>query len=662
MSHELLFEPLTIGPLVIKNRIMMTPNGPHLDHRRYVRYTEERARGGAGLLGVTAGAGLFHYPTSPGWFDPRFQGDFDMVWPDPLSADGRRFYDETYIPQFRELAEAGHRHGAHVVGQLHYHGASRSFDDLQVAMGPSDTLDEHLPEVPRVMDPVDLERLRDAYVNASLRVMRSGMDMVEVHAAHGYLMQQFLSPITNTRKDRYGGSLENRMRYLAEVIEAVKAAVGDFPVGLRIVGSEYTDGGIVPEDTAEVVRRLQHHLAYVNISGGTHSGYKQGPGPAYVSPWLFPDAIHSAAAAVVRRAVDLPVVVGGRITHPDVAERILADGQADVVGMVRALIADPEFPRKVREGRLEDITACLGCNECHFFHDLQRPIRCAVNASAGQEDRMAVVPAARPRRIVVVGGGPAGMEASRVAALRGHQVTLYERSDHLGGLLPALAADPSRAQFGRYGEHLAGQLRKLSVEIRLSTAVTPERLGTIDADVLVVATGSRPFVPDLPGIDSHWVTTALDVLRGRAAPSGRVVVVGGLDDHLPPLVMADLLAGRGAEVVLLSEHLVAGHQVEARTLGVLTKRLLQQGVELAPISRLVEVGSHTVVVENTFTGAVREIRDVEALVLCCGGRPVVPFSRADTAAFEEVHTIGDGLSPRRLLHATLDGARVGRMV
>jgi NADPH-dependent 2,4-dienoyl-CoA reductase/sulfur reductase-like enzyme len=364
----------------------------------------------------------------------------------------------------------------------------------------------------------------------------------------------------------------------------------------------------------------------------------------------------------VRRSVaGVPVIVAGRILDLAMAEDIVASGQADMVGLTRALIADPHIVRKAAAGGHEAVNRCIGCNECHY--GALRPTVCAVNAAAGHEEELELLPAEQPRRILIVGGGPAGMECARVAAVRGHTVRLVEARPELGGMLAIAGRDPNRSELAGYVSYLAGKLRELEVEVMLGCELSPTAIIEDGADVVVLATGAHEYEPEVPGVRDARVTSAARVLTGEATLGRRVAVVGGLEDHFPPLTVADLLAGRGHEVVLLSELLHVGEGIEPAGLYMLTKRLLLNNVDIQPMTALREVRADgALIVANSLTRARHTLEPVDSVVLACGGRPRDELAAELRGRVPRLHVIGDALSPRRLVHATLDGARMGSTV
>jgi 2,4-dienoyl-CoA reductase-like NADH-dependent reductase (Old Yellow Enzyme family) len=656
-TYPRLFEPIAIGPLQLRNRIMMTVHGG-LRAERNVRYYEDKAAGGVGLMCVPGGSvGVQSFAAAPGRFLPQHVDDFGGIGPDPTSPEGVAFFDDRVIPTMRSLADAAHRHGTVVLTQIYHLGAARVSGEPVPTIAPSAVRDDEDRTNPHVLADDEIATLATAFGHSARRAREAGLDGVELHGAHGYLINQFLSGYTNRRTDAYGGSPENRMRFLQDILAEVDRLAGpDFPVGLRINADEGVEGGLTVEEVVAVAETLAPRLMYLSVSAGTTTGLKHGVGLPYASPWLVENGHNAPLAAAVRRGVSVPVVVAGRIQDPDHAEQLLADGACDIVGMARALLADPQWPTKVREGRRADIRPCISNNDCHGRGHMM----CAVNPVATRETEMETGPAQPARDVLVVGGGPAGMEAARVAAARGHRVVLCEREKVLGGQVRIMAEDPGRYRLPLWLDYQQRQLALEGVDVRLDTELDERSIRGLSPDVVVLATGARPAVPAIPGIDSPHVTTAESVLLGSAPVGSRVVVLGALEDHMRPLTLADLLAGRGHEVTLVSELLVIGQGVEKRTQHLLLQRLVRAGVHLRPMTEVTAVDGPRLRTRDVVTDRAGIIEDVDTVVLANGGAAVDGLRAPLREEGREVHLIGDCLSPRQILHAILDGARIGR--
>ena len=650
MSHRYphIDQPIAIGGKVSRNRIMMSTHGPRLPQARYVRYLEERAAGGIGIAGFNLGPlGVMQFPFGPG-VPAQPSMDLDAIPTHPLTAEGRAFYD-SMIPTVREWAETVQRHGVLAVAQLYHSGGAQHSDNFQPVVAPSDVVDEYGRQRPHPLTGPEIADLIEAYALCGRRALEAGYDAVELHGAHGYLIQQFLSPLTNRRTDQWGGGADNRARFLLEIIAAVRAAVDDaIPVGIRLTGRE-PEGGLAIDDLADVARRIERAGAgYISISGGTYSGFSRGANQAYVASALMPSAPNVPVSAVLKRAVDIPVMVGGSIATLDEAEAVLAAGDADIVCMVRALVAEPRIVAKGLAG--EDSRPCIGGNECHYG----RPIICAVNPAAGREAEMEVTPAPAPRRVLVVGGGPAGIECALWAAARGHQVTLVERQHALGGALVTLAQTSRQSRFGDYVAHSIRKIAAAPIDLRLGTDLDEALARDLAPDVIVVATGAT------------WTAglgrSAWDALAAPERLGPVVTVIGGRDDHLPPLVTAHYFAREGRRVNLLVEASTPGSAVEPASVHALMRQLHERGVAIHPFTAATGVDGGALLTRNTLTNAGGRIEDAGDLVDIDG-------RIADSATAERLrgialrlHVIGDALAPRRMLHATLDGSRLGLQI
>lgn len=665
MALTHLFKPITIAGFEVKNRIVMTPLGGGTGSRK-APFFEERARGGAGMIVIPVGnhgTGVNIYSITVGQPVDADEGFPDAIPPNPATPEGIKFYDERVTPDLREVADACRKYGPLMFAQLVHTGGVRVYDNLSVTVAPSDFRFEEDRQTPHVLDQDEIRELVVAYGQSVRRIREAGIHGAEIHAAHGYLVNQFLSPYTNRRSDRYGGSLENRMRFLVEILdEANRVAGADFPLSVRINGSEEVEGGLTADDMAEIVALLQRRLAYVSVAGGTTFGLRHGVGAGYAASYLTPPMFNLAAAARIKKAIDIPVIVAGRFIDPAEADRVIGEGLVDLVGQAREMLADPHLPTKIKEGRFDEIRPCIGYNECHMMHQSPINMLCAVNPLGTRENQLRPEPAAEPRRVVVVGGGPAGMEAAAMAAARGHSVTLLERTDSLGGQLLVVARQPSQEHVMKFVDFQRRQLELHGVEIRLGVDATADLVASLAPDTVLVATGAEPYTPPIPGIDASHVVNAVQVLKDETEVDGRVVVMAGLHDHVSPLAVADLLAGRGLAVRLVAETIDIAPRVEKRTLNLFLKHLEEKRVELILGTAVVAIERERLAVESVLTRARRYLEGVDQVVVACGGRSVDGLYSELKGRVPHVLALGDALAPRRLIHAVHDGARAGHAI
>jgi len=579
--------------------------------------------------------------------------------------------DDSIIPYYQKIADAVHAHGAKIFTQLTHMGRrSRSDTERWLPLvAPSQIREPYHREIPHEMEKDDIRRIVRAFGQAARRAKEGGLDGVEISCAHNHLIDQFWSPRSNRRTDEYGGSLENRMRFGFEVLEEVRRTVGDdFIVGVRISGDEFLENGLTLDDMIEIARRLAASglIDFVNILGGSAENYKNLA--AIVPSMYFPPAPYVALASAIKAEVDIPVFHAGRIVDPVQAERILAEGHVDMVGMTRAHIADPHLARKAQEGRLEDIRQCVGANYCIDRLYAGKPAYCIQNPVTGREAELAEIkPAPQKKKVVVVGGGPAGMEAARVAKLRGHEVILFEKEDRLGGQVNLAAVPPSRAEMAGITRWLELQCRKLGVDIRLGVEATPEMVLAERPDAVVVATGGRPHMGELhPDIDlsplNGRVASIFDVLSGAVTPQGRVLLYDEMGDWAG-VTTADYMASRGAEVILVTPDPRVAFELGDATFPVMYERLYRAGVEMIRDHRFVtwdEDGS--VVLRNVYTFEKKRIPHIDQVVLWLGNLSEDGLYRALKGRVEELYRVGDALAPRGIHHALLDATRAARRI
>ncbi|MBO0683987.1 MAG: mycofactocin system FadH/OYE family oxidoreductase 2, partial [Candidatus Dormibacteraeota bacterium] len=536
-----LFSPLRVGSVTVPNRVVFSAHLTNLAERNLpgpdlVAYYEERARGGAGLI-ITEEQSV--HPT-------------DHAYERLIKA-----FDEAVIPRYRELTRRLHAHGARVFAQINHNGgqAASTYTRLPV-WAPSPVADPLFREMPKEMEQGEIDEVVASYARVARHLVLGGFDGAELQGSHSSMIRQFLSPFANRRTDAYGGSIERRARLVREIVGAIRDAVGrDFVLGLRLPGDEFIEGGLVLEHslaTAELLGR-DGLLDYFNTSIGTatHTLFMV-EGSMHLPP-----GYQLFTAAALREVTDLPVVGVGRIKDPVQAERALASGQCDLVGMVRQQIADPATAAKARAGLVEEIRLCISCNqECIGREGLNLEIGCIENPAAGRERELAPLRLPRAssgRRVLVVGGGPSGMECAAVAACRGHRVTLCEAEDQLGGQVLLAVRVPNRAEFGDLVRNLEGELRRAGVEVQTGRRLDAEEILAGGWDAVVCCTGALP-APPAPEVLSVW-----DVMRG--APVGeRVAVVDQVGFHQATST-AEWLAQRGCRVEVLAPALSAGQDL-----------------------------------------------------------------------------------------------------
>ncbi len=638
-AYPHLFEPITVGTMRLRNRVMLPPHasaigniyGTDEDAERNIAYFEERVRDG-GVAWVASLSTHLRNTVIPG-FDPTGVG----------AATTGFFRLPFFVERVQAFSDALHGHGATVSVQMVHqggmpHGASA------VMSAPVINL------MPHVMDQDDIDAFVREYAASARLSLEGRADGVEVHLNHDDIHEWFLSPFTNQRTDRYGGSLENRCRFAVETLQAIRDEVGSaLTVGVRLNIREEVPGGYDVAWGVEIAQYLESTglIDYVHGVVGSPWG-----NPSYIQPTYFDPAQWSALAGELTAALSIPVVHTGRINGPDVAERVLAAGHADIVGMARAHIAEGRILQKAREGRVTEIRPCVGGNECisrRYVEGLG--FACAVNPRTSHEVEGPWPGVSGPRSLLVVGGGPAGMELAALTRESGFDVTLWEAADELGGQLRYAAMAPRHEMYAAYLDWQARRLRDLGVDVNLGHRATADEVAALSADVVAVATGATPRIPQIPGADGPSVVDVREVLAGRASVGTRVLVVAQ-DDHVAPLSVADLLSGQGHEVVLTYATAGPAPLLGRYIVGGILGRLDAQGVRMRFMEEVVAIRGSEVVVRNVYSLREEAVGGFDSVVLACG-------SVSDSAQYDElksrlgsVHVLGDAYAPRRLVFAT----------
>ncbi len=644
-AYPHLFSPIELGGLEIANRVVFGPHGTSQGRAPGTRadlvaYHEARARAGVGLIVTEA-------HTVHESYEVRHN----------LLAVSR---DEA-IPDLRAMADAAHRHGTRMFGQLFHPGravAHHRDGALMVAWAPSEVPDERHHVMPAPMSRAMIRDIVRAYGEGARRMAEAGLDGIELVASMGYLPAQFANPRTNRRTDEYGGSFSNRMRFLVDSLEAVRAAAGGGPVvGLRISVDERDDDGLAPEESIAVAGRLAEMglIDYVSVTGG--SGASVGGAVHIVPPMAVAPAYLAEDAARLRREAGVPTMLGGRINQPQTAEEVIASGQADMVCLVRALIADPLFAEKARDGRTDDIRACIACNQACIGHrHMGAIVSCIQHPESGRER---VFPHVKlqtrsPLGVVVAGGGPAGMKAAATAAERGHRVTLVERESRPGGQARLAAMLPGRAEFGGLVTNLVREMQIAGVVVRTGTTVDAALVEALKPDAVIVATGAVPYLPPIEGEGSH-VVDGWSVITGKANVGKRVVIADWRSDWVA-FGVAEMLARNGCDVRLYCQATWPGQNLQAylrdHWIGVLDSL----GVRTRAYARLFGADSDTVYFRHMTNGEALVAEDADTLVLAQGHRRNAALHASLEASGQaNLHVIGDALAPRTAEEAVLEG-------
>ncbi|MEW6263584.1 MAG: FAD-dependent oxidoreductase [Thermodesulfobacteriota bacterium] len=644
-----LFSPLTIRNMEIKNRVVMPPMAPGMFDREFVteratNYYRARAEGGVGM--IITGASTYAPP-------PRAHSTA-ALWDSGM-------WNDKFISGWQELVSEIHKYDTRIGMQLNHVG--RQISDRLYGEQPISSSALPCPvykSVPHSLSIPEIEGMIEYFVEASRRCKDAGFDFVEIHGAHGYLGTQFLSPYMNKRSDEYGGNAEGRARFLCEIIRRIKKRLGeDFVIGARINGRDNIEGGATIDDMKEVCPFLQNAGAdYLHVSATVYGGHPS------IAPMTEPSGCFVSLAEEVKQVVDIPVIAVGKIDTPQLAEEIIAEKKADLAAVGRALIADPEWVNKASKGRPEEIRKCIYCNQGCLdrvtyvgLDGNLTPITCLLNPEVGREEEFRLVPARKRKRVLVVGGGPGGLESARVAAERGHDVTLLEKEDRLGGQLLLACGTPSKLRYKEAIDFLVRQVEESGVNVLLNHEATVESVVRMQPVAVIVATGAVPLIPEIEGVEKKRVVTHDKVLSGRYDPGRRVLIVGG---GATGLDTADFLISLGRQVRLIEMTKRLGSKMGRVARFDMLRRLKANNVEMITSCRITRISDDEV---EAFINDRRTIfNNFDSVILAAGARSNNPLTEELRKRFADVYVIGDAAEPREAIDAIHEGAMAGRKV
>jgi len=606
LRFEKLMSPIKIGRLELRNRIVMPAISTNYASnqgfvtRRLIDYYQARAAGGAGLIIVECGSVL----------SPESRINRNQIG----------LHDDALIPGLSDLVHSLHKHGAKVAFQLS-HGGKRATRDIAgiqpVSSSAVPTRARHPDwpegETPRALTVPEIKEIIRAFVAAAVRAKQAGADAVEIHGAHAFLVLEFLSPYSNFRTDEYGGTVEGRSRFACEIVQEIRRNQPDLPILFRISADERVKGGLAIEDVRRIVSLLERAgVDAFNVSTGNHDTPEE-----VIPPAVYPLGFRVHLAREVKQAAHVPVIASGRINSPELAEEILANQDADLIAVGRGLISDPEFANKAARGKTDEIRKCIACNQgCidryrTFDAEGNGLMTCVLNPTVGQESAFRISRAPQARTVLVIGGGPAGMEAAKVAALRGHKVILLEKENALGGQLRLAAMPMFKAEMTNVISYFERQLEKLGVEIRLHAEARHDTINRIKPDIIISAAGGVPFMPSIEGVGNDNVITAWEVLRGRDV--GRIIVVAG--GRMVGCETAEYLASKGKQVTIIEKMANIALDLGPIRRSLLRQRLTECRVEILTNTEIERIGSGFV-----RTNGQRDI-EMDTVVLALGNRP-----------------------------------------
>lgn len=670
MKFYKLFTPFKIKDMSVSNRIVMPAMHLNLAQngfitKKLIDFYIERAKGGAGLL-IIGGC---------------YVDIYGKGLPSMISID-----DDNFLPKLTELTETVHkaRDDVKICCQL-YHGGAYTFPQIigRTPIGPSAVYSKFSKTTPREMTFEDIEREQQAFADATVRAKKAGFDAVEICANAGYLMDQFISPKTNKRKDKYGGDLENRLRFPIETIELMRSKAEDFVIGYRISGDDFVPGSNTYKEKAIIAEELGKYLDYFNVTGGWHETK---------TPQLtmdVPEGCYTYLAENIKKRVSIPIFSSNRINTPELAEQVLMAGKADAICIGRGLIADPYLPMKAKKGELRDIMNCIGCNQGCFDQVFRMmPVTCLRNARAGNEARMELKPLKQKKKVMVIGSGPGGLEAARISRIRGHEVHIFEKDDKIGGLINIIWIPPGRNEFKRIIENYTYWIQKHGINVHLQQEVTIDIVKEFNPDVVFVATGSKPIKPPIPGIDRENVFWANDVFSGDAPVGKNNVIIGGgatgvelaiyiakygslsresfdfltFYKALEPEVALKMMHDGRNNITVLEQLPKLGSALGKTTKWVLLDKCDALGVKFFTSVKVTEIGENYVNYTDA-AGKEQAINDIDMVYYATGVEPN-NFLYKEIKQLEgiQVEKIGDARKPDTVMAAVSRGYKMGNSI
>jgi 2,4-dienoyl-CoA reductase (NADPH2) len=651
-----LFESCEIGSVTLKNRLVMAPMSTNFPRDGFVTepmiaYYEARAKGGVGLIVIEDG--IVDVP----------RGNHVK---NILAVD-----DDKYIPGLKRLVESAHAHDAKISIQLSHGGrragrVSKKTGCMEVTRGMMPVAPSSLAHpvpgqvVPKALSTEEIQEIVEKFGRAALRIVEAGFDVISIHCAHMYLCGEFLSPWANHREDEYGGDLDGRMRFLREIIHQVHKTVGNgVPIICRMNGKE-PEGGNTPEEVLEIARRFQ--AAGVNglhISVGFGASIKDPDFIPSITPMRAPDNCIVNLAADIKRVVSIPVIAVNKIKDVHAAEKILQEGKADLVAMGRPLIADPDLPRKARAERFDAIRPCIYCCQGCAQNILEKdaPLACSTNPTAGREMEGVLEQAPKRKKVLILGAGPAGIQAAVTAAWRGHQVRLVESRNEVGGQLPLAAKPPGKSEIGRFLTYLKICLETQGIHVELGVKINEVWLGQFKPDVAILATGSDPAIPSIEGLSTKNMLSGRDVLSGAEIRGDRIVIIGGGQLGCE---VGDYLAAQGRKVTIVEILDEIARDMPHISKLPLEMALEHNGVRIMTKTSVLSLAEEGVLVERKGT---KEILRADVVVTATGASPHEEgMDRMIREKVPEVHVIGDRLKARGILEAVREGYDMAKCI